>query len=273
MSDGKAPIRPRMKNVRLRKPIVGKLLHSIPWDIALVAAAAESPPPAPDDFVTECPQCANVGRHCVVVEVALDDMPQPLAHRREWVVHAPPHLLADRLELRSHAVAPGLPFDQEATPARFTADEDEAEEVEGFRLAEPAPLAVLRRIASELDQPGLLRVKRQRKLRQPLAQCVQEALGVTLVLEADNEGLEQSLEIDRREDQARQAEAMLMASMVLQTFSIECRLSRAKIVRDYLPGDVRGLPKIPRPSEIPLAGRHSSEAGTRGETSRPIHQR
>src|SRR6202023_1141166 len=51
-------------------------------------------------------------------------------------MHAPPHLLADRLELRSHAVAPGLPFDQEATPARFTADEDEAEEVEGFRLAE-----------------------------------------------------------------------------------------------------------------------------------------
>src|SRR5580700_11329508 len=49
MSDGEAPIRPRMKNVGLRKPIVGKLLHSIPWDIALVAAAAESPPPAPDD--------------------------------------------------------------------------------------------------------------------------------------------------------------------------------------------------------------------------------
>jgi Arc-like DNA binding domain len=33
--------------------------------------------------------------------------------------------------------------------------------------------------------------------------------------------LEQSLEIDNREDQTRQAEAMLMASMVMQTFSVD----------------------------------------------------
>lgn len=32
--------------------------------------------------------------------------------------------------------------------------------------------------------------------------------------------LEQSLEIDNREDQARQAEAMLMASMVMQTYTL-----------------------------------------------------
>jgi hypothetical protein len=33
--------------------------------------------------------------------------------------------------------------------------------------------------------------------------------------------LEQSLEIDNREDQTRQAEAMLMASMVMQTYSVD----------------------------------------------------
>ncbi|MEA3071839.1 MAG: hypothetical protein QOD29_3285, partial [Alphaproteobacteria bacterium] len=38
------------------------------------------------------------------------------------------------------------------------------QEVEGLRLAEPAPLAAFRRKASELDEPGLLGVQCQRKL-------------------------------------------------------------------------------------------------------------
>src|SRR3954451_24822287 len=42
------------------------------------------------------------------------------------------------------------------------------------------------REASELDQPGLLGMQRQRKLPQPLAHLVQEAPGVLLVLEADD---------------------------------------------------------------------------------------
>ena len=53
-----------------------------------------------------------------------------------------------------HTVASGLRFDLEFTPASFAADEDEAREGEGFRLAEPAPLAVFRRKSSELDEPG-----------------------------------------------------------------------------------------------------------------------
>jgi len=35
--------------------------------------------------------------------------------------------------------------------------------MEGFRLAEPAPLAIGRREAAELDQAGLVRMQRQRK--------------------------------------------------------------------------------------------------------------
>ena len=49
-------------------------------------------------------------------------------------MHPPSQLLLDFLELDPHAVTPGLPFDQEATPARFAADEGEAEEIEGFRF-------------------------------------------------------------------------------------------------------------------------------------------
>ena len=67
------------------------------------------------------------------------------------------------------------------------ADEREAQEVEGLRFAEPALCAPDRRKAAELDQAGLLRMQRQRKLLQPRAHRVPEAPGVGFVLEADHD--------------------------------------------------------------------------------------
>ena len=64
----------------------------------------------------------------------------------------------DGFKLRPHAVTPGLSFDLELAPLCLAADEDEAQEGEGLRLAEPAPLAVGRRIAAKLNQAGLVRM-------------------------------------------------------------------------------------------------------------------
>jgi hypothetical protein len=44
-----------------------------------------------------------------------------------------------------HAVPPGLPLNLEFTRTGLAADEGEAQEVEGRRLAKPAPLAAFRR--------------------------------------------------------------------------------------------------------------------------------
>ena len=79
-------------------------------------------------------------------------------------MHAPSQFLFDGLQLCLHAIPPGLPFDLEFASTSFAADKGEAQEGEGLRFAEPAPLAVFHREASKLDQPGLLRMKRQRKL-------------------------------------------------------------------------------------------------------------
>ena len=54
-------------------------------------------------------------------------------------------------------------------------------------LPSPRCLRLVRRKAAELDQSGLVRMKRQRELLQPRAHLVQEASGVSLVLEADDE--------------------------------------------------------------------------------------
>ena len=175
-----------MKDRRFRKPVVRQLGHPCPRDPILLAATPQRAPPEVGDVVPERVQCSGVGWHGVIIEVAADDPPQPSPLVGDRLMHALPHLLFDHLELRPHAVRPGFPFDLEPTGASFTADEGEAQEVEGLRLAEPAPLAAFRCKASELDQPGLLGMQCQRKLLQPLAHLIQETPGVALVLEADD---------------------------------------------------------------------------------------
>jgi hypothetical protein len=64
---------------------------------------------------------------------------------------------------------------------------NKTKELEGFRFGASAPLAVLRRKAPELNQAGLIRMKRQRELPQPIAHRVPEAAGVSLMLETDDE--------------------------------------------------------------------------------------
>ena len=105
-------------------------------------------------MVPEHMQCTSIGWHCVVVEVAVDDVPQPFPLCGDRLVHAPPHFLFDHLELRSHAVPSGLPFDLEFSRTGFAADEGEAQELEGLRFAELSPLAALRRKSSELFATG-----------------------------------------------------------------------------------------------------------------------
>jgi hypothetical protein len=66
----------------------------------------------------------------------------------------------------------------------FAADQHKAQEFEGLRFTEPALFAVLRRMAAELDQAGLVRVQRQRELPQPFVHRVSKAASVALMLEA-----------------------------------------------------------------------------------------
>jgi hypothetical protein len=94
----------------------------------------------------------------VVVEVAGDDLLQPSSLLGNRLMNAPSQFLFNGLQLCLHAIPPGLPLDLEFAPTSFAADKGEAQEGEGLRFAEPAPLAVFHREASKLDQPGLLGV-------------------------------------------------------------------------------------------------------------------
>ena len=102
-------------------------------------------------------------------------------------MHPSPELRLDLLEFRPQAITPGLPMKLEATPSRFPADVGETQEVEGFRLSEPARLSSDRREAAELKNAGLLRMECQCEGFEPLPHHVEKATCVALGLEADDQ--------------------------------------------------------------------------------------
>src|SRR5882757_10664946 len=108
-------------------------------------------------------ECPNVCGHCVIIEVAANDLPQPFALHGDGLVHAQSQLLLDHHKLCSHAVGPTLALQHETPLTGSPTDERKAQEFEGFRFAEPSLCASVRCEAAELDQAGLIRMKRQRK--------------------------------------------------------------------------------------------------------------
>ena len=121
----------------------------------LLATSAKLTSPSVYHPVPELHQGMAIGRDGVIPEVSADDLFEPFPLLADRLVHPLTQFLLDLLELCPHAVAPGLPFDQEATPAGCSAYEGKTQEVEGFRLAESALSAACRRMASKLNQSGL----------------------------------------------------------------------------------------------------------------------
>src|SRR5947209_4447585 len=133
--DGKASAWPRMEDDRFRKPDGSQLCHPCPRQPILLAATPQRASPEVGDMVPERVQCTRIGRHGMIVEVAAHDPLQPFPLIGDRLVHVLPHLLFDHLELRPHALRPGLPLDLEFALPGLAADEGEAQEVEALRFA------------------------------------------------------------------------------------------------------------------------------------------
>src|SRR5262249_990504 len=101
-----------MKDVRFGEPVVGELLNAIPGGAVPLAASSERAPPEAGHVLPGRERPA-IGRNRVVQEVSSYDLPQPFPLFRDGLVPASPQLLLDLLEFRLHAVAPGLPVNQE----------------------------------------------------------------------------------------------------------------------------------------------------------------
>src|ERR1700716_3320951 len=95
--DDKAIARPRMEDNRLWKPGIHQLRHPFPRHPILLAATPQRASPEAGHMMPEHIQCLTVGRHCVIIEVAANNPPQPFSLVGDRLVHAPSHLLLDLL--------------------------------------------------------------------------------------------------------------------------------------------------------------------------------
>ena len=177
-----------MADMGRRKPSADQPLHTLPLDTSLLAPPFECVMPEVTDREAEVSQCVPVARHSEVSEMPTHDRLQPLADVRNRVMHSPPQLDLDPLQRRLHALANRLPKHHEPALPRLPADMLEAEEIEGLWLAQSNALSVGRRVASELDQPRLLRVQFQLELFHSFFQFRPEPFGIVFELES-NQGV------------------------------------------------------------------------------------
>src|SRR5258705_3734084 len=120
--NGEAYFRPWMEGIRFREPIFGQLRNLLPSRAVFLTASPERSLPEFGDEEAECSQRPTVGRHGVIVEVALDDLSQPFPLDRDRLVPALPQLLLDGLQLRPHPVSPGFPLEEELAPTPLATD-------------------------------------------------------------------------------------------------------------------------------------------------------
>lgn len=93
----------------------------------------------------------------------------------------------DLMKFCSHAIPSGLALKLEAPSSRVSANEDEPQELEGFRPAEPAPTPSFIRVTPELDQPRLLPVQFKSEVLEPHSHGVPEQPRIDLLLEAQDD--------------------------------------------------------------------------------------
>src|SRR5262249_28481729 len=155
-----------MKDARSGKPVVGQFRDPIPCEAVFLAATPERSTPEVGHVMPARRERPTVCGYRIVSEMACNDLLQPVTLIWDSLVHSLSQRRFDFLELRLHAVAPGLPLKLEGSPARFTADEGETQKREGVRSADTAFLAIDRRAAAELNHAGLDRVERQRECRE-----------------------------------------------------------------------------------------------------------
>src|SRR5215472_11082152 len=179
MSGVKASFRVRVQDSGVWDPPFEDRSELLPLPSSALAATSQYTSPQSIDAPSEGTQLMDVSGHCVVLVVAVDDLPKPCTDFAWASMHPVMKLDLDGLQLRSHSrvrcdASDGEGIGLVATPAVVS----EAQEVERLRFSRATLLPVFGSIAPELDQPGLVRMEFQAELRQPLLELIKEMHGV-----------------------------------------------------------------------------------------------
>ena len=148
----------RIRAVGIKRIRSGR--NRAPSHPATLAPTAERTIPTPDDFVTECLKTIKVAGNCVIVEIALNDRPQPPPDLCDGLVPPSPKLLLQLSQFRRESLVDRLAFDDEPTgfpgpPAHMR----EAQKVERLRFALAGLPPYFGSIAPKLNQARLVRMQ------------------------------------------------------------------------------------------------------------------
>jgi hypothetical protein len=124
-----------MENTRLWNPAVSQFVHPRPRQVVLLTPMNQHGPPEPDHPIAECGQTVSVSWHRMVVEVALNDRPEPFAVVHNWFMHPPAQRLLDFQQLRPQPLADRFAFHCIAPIPVLPADMRESQNIERLRLA------------------------------------------------------------------------------------------------------------------------------------------
>jgi hypothetical protein len=134
----------------------GKFLPLLPRGLT---ATNEDVAPQSIDAISEDAQLIDVAGDSMVLVVAGDHTPKPYTDLTGAIMLTALKLSLDDLELRNHTLLRSDPPDGERLGlVALPTEVGKAQEVEGLRFSLPMLLPGSGRIASELDQPGLIRV-------------------------------------------------------------------------------------------------------------------
>jgi hypothetical protein len=178
-----------MKDLGLRQVSAHKTLHTCPWPrrSATLTATTQLAEPEFSDRVHELIEPTHVIRDSVVLEPPPNDVGQPASCGADRVVPTSFKLNLNRRQGTSHAFGHCTPPQHEALvlPGLST-DVGKAQEVERLAASSSFPFASGHRAAAELDQSGLIRMKREAKLLHPRRECRKACVCVRFVLETDH---------------------------------------------------------------------------------------
>src|SRR5580692_3936165 len=187
-NDAHAAQRIGMTDRRHRQPASDEAPHTIPPDAAVLAPPRQRTMPKPPDSESKQRQRRLVHGHSVVSDVSTHNRPQPLALFRDGLVHAPLKLGFHLVQLRLQSFADRLPQHREpsVTPL-LHADVRKAEKIERLRFPFSAPLPLVDRIRTELEQSRFIRVQFQIELLHSLREFRPKLIGIRFAVKAHHD--------------------------------------------------------------------------------------